>query len=253
MGCWLGDKKMAVSSMSGLLQRRSGVDAQTATTPAAAGVRRPIATGVRRAGSPRMASGWAGSAASAALSLLKPLGLAYVAVCGAVYVFQRQLQYFPSKAHPPVPGVHHDLFRDVQEVELQSADGTRCFAWHWPAPPARAPVAPFFWLRAPGIGGYTEPELRRTCTDLRVRYPRLGSVDVLLLHGNAGDRSHRLGWMHLLREGLGVSVTVLDYRGYGGSDGTPTEAGLIADGLAATKWLRAKRAREGAAGGIRFH
>ena len=44
-----------------------------------------------------------------------------------------------------------------------------------------------------------------------------------MLHSNAGHREGRLLWMFLLREGLGCSVTVLDYRGYGGSDGSPTE------------------------------
>ena len=72
---------------------------------------------------------------------------------------------------------------------------------------------------------------------------------MLLFHGNAGDRSHRLGWMSLLREGLGVSVTVLDYRGYGGSEGTPSESGLLADGVAAAKWLVSARGRHDASGG----
>jgi len=77
--------------------------------------------------------------------------------------------------------------------------------------------------------------------------PALSEVDILLFHGNAGDRSSRLGWMHLIREGLGCSVTVIDYRGYGGSDGRPTERGLIADGAAALEWLA--RRQQGADAG----
>lgn len=212
--------------------------------PAAAA--RSAASRVRRAGSPRLLS--PGSAVSVALSVLKSVGVGYAALCGAVFFFQRQLQYFPSKSHPPAPGAIHPAFRDILEVELLSADGTRCLAWHWPAPPAGAAVPPFFWLRAPGGGGYTESALRAACAALRQQYPWLGWVDVLMFHGNAGDRSHRLGWMHLLRDGLGLSVTVLDYRGYGGSAGSPSEQGLIADGLAAAQWLRAKRAAEGSVG-----
>ena len=60
----------------------------------------------------------------------------------------------------------------------------------------------------------------------------------------AGSRESRLPWMQLLRDGLGCSVTILDYRGYGGSDGTPTERGLIADGEAAYRWLRARQQQE---------
>lgn len=40
-----------------------------------------------------------------------------------------------------------------------------------------------------------------------------------------------------LQETLDASVLVYDYRGYGKSSGSPTEAGCIADGLAAQQWL----------------
>ncbi len=40
-----------------------------------------------------------------------------------------------------------------------------------------------------------------------------------------------------LQETLNASVLVYDYRGYGKSTGSPTEAGCIADGLAAQQWL----------------
>jgi hypothetical protein len=37
---------------------------------------------------------------------------------------------------------------------------------------------------------------------------------------------------------LGVRVLAVDYRGYGQSEGKPSEAGLYADALAAYRWLR---------------
>ncbi len=40
-----------------------------------------------------------------------------------------------------------------------------------------------------------------------------------------------------LSESLDASVFIFDYRGYGHSEGTPSEAGCIADGLAAQRWL----------------
>ena len=44
----------------------------------------------------------------------------------------------------------------------------------------------------------------------------------------------------LLHDRVGVSVMVFDYRGYGRSEGQPTEAGVLADARAARAWL-AKR------------
>jgi hypothetical protein len=163
------------------LRRRRPLPA--AADPAAA----PHSAAAKRAGSPRLLS--ASSAASIALTLLKSVGLGYAALCGAVFVFQRQLQYFPTKSHPAPPAALHAAFRDVQEIEIFSADGTRCLAWHWPAPAAGEPAPPFFWLRAPTGGGYTEPALRAACTALRQKYRSLASIDVLLFHGNAGKRA----------------------------------------------------------------
>ncbi len=47
--------------------------------------------------------------------------------------------------------------------------------------------------------------------------------------GNIGDRLHNARWFV---ERLGVDVVLVDYRGYGRSQGTPDEAGLYLDGLA---------------------
>ncbi len=63
---------------------------------------------------------------------------------------------------------------------------------------------------------------------------------ILFLHGNAGNASHRLPNAELLRR-LGAHVLLLDYRGYGRSDGTPSEAGLYADARAGLATLTEKR------------
>ena len=60
---------------------------------------------------------------------------------------------------------------------------------------------------------------------------------VLFCHGNAGNVTHRDEQMRLLREVVGVSVLVFDYRGYGRSEGKPNETGLRADARAARAWL----------------
>ena len=64
-----------------------------------------------------------------------------------------------------------------------------------------------------------------------------GSKTVMLCHGNAGNISHRLESAHFLLE-LGVNVLLFDYRGYGESNGTPSEEGVYADAEAAYRWLR---------------
>ncbi|HTU27626.1 MAG TPA: alpha/beta hydrolase [Pirellulales bacterium] len=59
---------------------------------------------------------------------------------------------------------------------------------------------------------------------------------VLIAHGNAGNVTHRDDLLrHFSR--LGASVMVFDYRGYGRSEGRPSEAGVLADARSARRWL----------------
>ena len=51
-------------------------------------------------------------------------------------------------------------------------------------------------------------------------------------HGNAGNISHRLDNARVLVERLGLDIVLVDYRGYGLSEGTPNEPGLYLDGVA---------------------
>lgn len=63
-----------------------------------------------------------------------------------------------------------------------------------------------------------------------------GAPWVLHFHGNAGNISARIDHLKLFNE-LGFNGVVFDYRGYGKSKGKPSEAGLIADGVAVVKYL----------------
>ena len=63
---------------------------------------------------------------------------------------------------------------------------------------------------------------------------------VLFCHGNGGNISHRLEKIGLLH-GLGLNVFIFDYRGYGKSEGAPSEPGLYKDADAAYKYLVEKR------------
>ena len=65
-------------------------------------------------------------------------------------------------------------------------------------------------------------------------------VTWLWFHGNAGNISHRLENLKLLHDELGVSVFLFDYRGYGRSEGTPSEEGTYRDGEAALAYLRSR-------------
>lgn len=63
-------------------------------------------------------------------------------------------------------------------------------------------------------------------------------VMTLHLHGNAGNLTHRtLAARHILE--AGSSVLLLDYRGYGRSQGRPSEKGLYLDADAAYDYLMA--------------
>ncbi len=69
-----------------------------------------------------------------------------------------------------------------------------------------------------------------------------GEVDqplVLFFHGNAGNISHRLDNLRLLRK-LGVSVFIFDYRGYGQSAGKASETGTYSDARGALAWVQAR-------------
>lgn len=59
---------------------------------------------------------------------------------------------------------------------------------------------------------------------------------VLHIHGNAGNISHRLTNIQELNA-TGFSILVFDYRGYGESTGSPTEAGIYLDAAAAWEYL----------------
>jgi fermentation-respiration switch protein FrsA (DUF1100 family) len=59
---------------------------------------------------------------------------------------------------------------------------------------------------------------------------------VLLFHGNGGNISHRLPMLRLLH-GLPASVFIIDYHGYGRSEGRPSEQNLYLDGGAAYDYL----------------
>jgi len=62
---------------------------------------------------------------------------------------------------------------------------------------------------------------------------------VVVFNGNAGNRGDRAPLARALTK-RGYSVLLLDYRGYGGNPGSPTEDGLLTDGEAAVAYLETR-------------
>lgn len=96
----------------------------------------------------------------------------------------------------------------------------------------------------PADYGLESEELRLTASDgvaLHGWWIRAGGRRaVLLFHGNAGNVSHRLDRAKVFADRLGVDLFLVDYRGYGRSEGKPSEAGLYRDGLATYEAARAR-------------
>lgn len=139
------------------------------------------------------------------------VGFGYFGVCALAFTFQRKLQYFPTKEPPPPVSALPPVCRGIEECTVRTEDGETLQAWYWPAIP----------------GG------------------KHSKITLLQLHGNAGSRHNRLYWAHHMRTRLGVGVALLDYRGYGGSTGRITEAGMIMDGVAGITWAATKAAESG--------
>ena len=115
--------------------------------------------------------------------------------------FQSQLVYFPSMGRE-LAGTPRDAGLEYEEVWLDTSDGERLHGWFVPVPQARGTV--------------------------------------LLFHGNAGNISHRIDYLIMLRR-LGYSSFIVEYRGYGQSSGAPSEPGTYRDAEAAWQHLTEKR------------
>ena len=71
--------------------------------------------------------------------------------------------------------------------------------------------------------------------------PHQGAKEVVLfLHGNGGNISHRGASIDIFHR-LGLNVLIFDYRGYGKSEGSPSEDGLYEDARSAWRYLIDRR------------
>src|SRR2546423_8363553 len=99
----------------------------------------------------------------------------------------------------------------------------------------------------PGSVGLAFRDVAFTATDgVRLHgwlIPGRTPTTLLYSHGNGGNIGGRVAIARLLADQLGVGLFMYDYRGYGRSEGAPSEAGLVSDALGA----RAALLREGVA------
>ena len=95
--------------------------------------------------------------------------------------------------------------------------------------------------RTPAAVGLAYEEVFFTTSDgLRLHgWFVTGSGDVTLVwfHGNGGNIGHRVDELALFHHKLGVNQFIFDYRGYGRSEGTPSEKGTYQDARAAMAYL----------------
>lgn len=67
------------------------------------------------------------------------------------------------------------------------------------------------------------------------------SVTILFFHANAGNMGFRLPNLKHLYDTLQANILILSYRGYGESEGIPTEEGLVKDSEAAWRYLKSRK------------
>ena len=126
----------------------------------------------------------------------------YSAFLAFIYFYQPRLLFFPNMPSREVEVSPGEVGLPYESVKLVTSDKVQLDGWFIPAPQAR------------GV--------------------------VLFCHGNAGNISHRLDSLLLFNK-LGLSTLIFDYRGYGRSQGKPSEQGTYQDAEAAWQHLRQER------------
>ncbi len=142
---------------------------------------------------------------SFAIRVAAVLIVVLVVLLTLIWFFQRRLIYLPSG----VPGMSAaTVFEGGADVRLRTEDGLQLTAWWAPA-------------NGPAIGSAR-------------------GMTVLVAPGNAGSRELRVPLARALTS-RGFDVLLVEYRGYGGNPGSPTEDGLADDVRAAYRYLTEDR------------
>ena len=129
------------------------------------------------------------------------IAIAYAVLAAMVFFVQPHLVYYPQVGRNLI-ATPSDEGLTYETVRLNTADGERLHGWFVPAPDAKGTV--------------------------------------LFFHGNAGNISHRIGYLTMFYR-LGYNSFILDYRGYGQSSGTPSEQGTYRDATAAWEYITGEK------------
>lgn len=135
------------------------------------------------------------------LRLLAVAALGYLLILLVLRLSESRMLYVPGGSRTLLdPPVDLDLA--VRRVTVTASDGVRLVSWAMPVADGTG-----YWL--------------------------------LMCHGNAGNISEAGRPYHYAGlRALGLSLFAFDYRGYGESEGSPSEAGLYRDADAAYHYLR---------------
>ena len=147
------------------------------------------------------------------LGLLQTLALGFAGLIVFVVVRQSALLYIPqpdpslplrTKRNPPGYASPREVeLADYEDVTIETADGIKLHGWL----------------------------IKRGNDEATRRAPTL-----LYFHGNAGNIGFRNPLYKLLWDAVPVNILAVDYRGYGESEGVPTEQGLRMDAAAALRF-----------------
>lgn len=141
-----------------------------------------------------------------------------VGLVGLIMMFENSLIYFPSKYPEGYWQADNSPVRDgdvvpmIEDCNFETSDGVKLHGWY--CTPHRQ-----------SNGGLV---------------PVSAEMTLLWFHGNAGNLSHRYEMIRVLMR-LPVRVFIIDYRGYGKSEGAPTEQGLYLDARASWDYLVEQR------------
>jgi uncharacterized protein len=136
----------------------------------------------------------------------------------AIMAFEDSFIYFPAKfpegfwVVENIPAREGEVVPRIEDCAFTASDGVRLHGW------------------------YCSPS-RKTGGELA---PVPAGMVLLWFHGNAGNISHRYDMIRMLMQ-IPVNIFIIDYRGYGKSEGTPSEQGLYADARAAWDYLTNER------------
>ena len=126
----------------------------------------------------------------------------YGALCLILFLMQSKLLYYPDLPSRKLTASPVDIGLDYSPVTIKTSDGVTIHGWFVAAQPEKGTL--------------------------------------LFFHGNAGNISHRLDSIKIFHD-LGLSTYIIDYRGYGQSQGVISEQGSYLDAEAAWDYLTQTR------------